>query len=132
MCLACAVTCTCSSSLSSTLSYGYANCLLVKSQLETSSFFSLSTCYFRYYSEEPTDTALRSPGSQHHQREGPAVCLLLLLLQQGNLGRTSIICWYFCINVSPSVSSFFLCYMIISRYLYNSRQGKQLSSIKRQ
>uniref|UniRef100_A0A8C8AVP2 Myosin IXA n=1 Tax=Otus sunia TaxID=257818 RepID=A0A8C8AVP2_9STRI len=31
-----------------------------------------------YYSEEPTDTTLRSPGSQHHQREDPAVSLLLL------------------------------------------------------
>lgn len=79
-------------------------------------------CWFRYYSEEPTDTALRPPGSQHHQREDPAVSLLLFTLaQQGNLGWESTVCCYtwlysrFFQLINFVFSSFFLCYEMISK-----------------
>lgn len=122
VCPACAMTRTYSSSLQSTLSYGSANCILVKSQVET----SLLMCCFRYYSEKPTNTALRSPGSQYHQREDPAVSLLLLHCHSMEMldGRALSVFTNDCINVSPNMfinvvfSSFSCCYVVISKYLY--------------
>ena len=94
----------------------------MKSQVETSFFM----CCFRYYSEEPADTALRSPGSQYHQRENPAVSLFLLRWHDKEIwdGRALSVVINDCIIVCPSLlinfvfSLFFLCYVIISKYLY--------------